>query len=139
MRKIESVLIVGYGVMGQGVSKTFADAGFKTTVKSSRAMALEGVPLGVTVTSDFPRETPDLIIEFVPEAVPTKQTVYAEIEAAYPDGDYLIASGTSGLDLIELAAKLEHPERFIGLHYFMPADKTQIGRASCRDRVYSSV
>lgn len=126
MKRIDSVLIVGYGVMGQGVSKTFADAGFKTTVKSSRATTLEGIPPGVTATSDFPREAPDLIIEFVPEVVSTKQAVYAEIEAAYPDGEYLIASGTSGLDLIELAAELEHPERFIGLHYFMPADKTLV-------------
>ena len=41
-----------------------------------------------------------------------------EIEAAYPgnapDDAPLIASGTSGLDLVELARKMKHPERFLG-------------------------
>src|SRR5712691_10905323 len=33
---IQTVLIYGYGVMGRGVAKTFADAGFTTLVKSRR-------------------------------------------------------------------------------------------------------
>ena len=41
---IQTVLIYGYGVMGRGVAKTFADAGFTTLVKSSRAGKLEGLP-----------------------------------------------------------------------------------------------
>ncbi|MSQ19339.1 MAG: hypothetical protein EXR39_07195 [Betaproteobacteria bacterium] len=69
---------------------------------------------------------PDLLIEFVPEDVPTKQAVYREIEAAYPTEDFILASGTSGLDLVELARRMQRPERFIGLHYFMPADKTLV-------------
>ena len=57
---------------------------------------------------------PDLVIEFVPEDVRVKQAVYAEIEGAYPGDAPLIASGTSGLDLVELARKMKRPERFLG-------------------------
>jgi 3-hydroxybutyryl-CoA dehydrogenase len=125
-RAIGSVLIYGYGVMGRGVAQTFASSGFKTMVKSSRAAALTDLPKGVEPLAALPRDPPDLIIEFVPEDVATKQRVYAEIEAAYPTADTIIATGTSGLDLVELAEQLARPQRFVGLHYFMPADKTAI-------------
>ena len=123
---IQTVLIYGYGVMGRGVAKTFADAGFTTIAKSSRAGKLEGLPANTTAVERLPEKAPDLVIEFVPEDVRAKQAVYAEIEAAYSgnaSGDApLIASGTSGLDLVELARRMKRPERFLGVHYFMPAD-----------------
>jgi 3-hydroxybutyryl-CoA dehydrogenase len=121
---IKTVLIYGYGVMGAGVVKTFVDAGFATLVKSSRK--LEGLPAGVTALDRLPKEPPDLLIEFVPEDVRVKQAVYAEIEAAYLEKSPLIASGTSGLDLVELARKMKRPERFLGVHYFMPADTAPV-------------
>jgi 3-hydroxybutyryl-CoA dehydrogenase len=118
---IQTVLIYGYGVMGRGVAKTFAEAGFTTWVKSRRAGTLAGLPAQVTAVERLPETAPDLVIEFVPEDPKVKQAVYAELEAAYPDGP-LIASGTSGLDLVELSRKMKRRERFLGIHYFMPAD-----------------
>src|SRR5712691_13161765 len=124
---IQTVLIYGYGVMGRGAAKTFADTGFVTLVKSSRAGKLEGLPAKASAVEQLPKKAPDLVIEFVPEDVRVKQAVYAEIEAAYPGNDApLIASGTSGLDLVELARKMKRPERFLGVHYFMPADTAPV-------------
>ncbi|MGB5081666.1 MAG: 3-hydroxyacyl-CoA dehydrogenase NAD-binding domain-containing protein [Burkholderiales bacterium] len=127
---IQNVLIYGYGVMGSGVAGTFAAAGFPTLVKSRRAGRLAGLPPGAKALERLPAQAPDLVIEFVPEDVRAKQAVYAEIEAAYsglaPDESPLIASGTSGLDLVELARGLKRPERFLGVHYFMPADTAPI-------------
>ncbi len=45
---------------------------------------------------------------------------------ASSDADFLLATGTSGLDLVELAKPLKHPQRFLGLHYFMPADQALV-------------
>ena len=123
---IASVLIYGYGVMGRGVARTFAEGGFDTVVKSSRAAGLADLPAKVRAVDKLPPEAPDLAIEFVPEDVATKQAVYAEIEAAYPGKDVLIATGTSGLDLVKLSAKMKDPTRFVGIHYFMPADTTPV-------------
>lgn len=124
--EIRKVLICGYGVMGRGVARTFAAAGFETFVRSSRAGALKDVPAGVRVSDALPAEPPDLAIEFAREDATAKMAVYAELEAQYPDADLLIATGTSGLDLEVLAADLKRPERFIGIHYFMPADATPV-------------
>ncbi|MBT4907626.1 MAG: hypothetical protein HOK98_04330 [Rhodospirillaceae bacterium] len=123
---IQSVLIVGYGVMGKGVSATFAAAGFDTMIKSSRAAELDDLPPGVTATVDFPADAPDLVIEFVPEDVTIKQQVFAGIEAAWPNDDVIIATGTSGMSLETLAEPLAKPELFTGVHYFMPADTTAV-------------
>jgi 3-hydroxybutyryl-CoA dehydrogenase len=125
-RNISNVLIYGYGVMGRGVARTFAAAGYRTMVKTRRPVpAAEALP-GVAMLQQLPAEAPDLIIELVAEDVQAKRTVYAEIEAAYPEADPIIATGTSGLDLNELAAGLRKPENFLGLHYFMPADKSLV-------------
>src|SRR5262245_22186573 len=137
---IQTVLIYGYGVMGRGVAKTFADAGFNTIVKSSRAGALAGFPGNATAVERLPEKAPDLVIEFVPEDPRVKQAVYAEVEAAYPDGAPLIATGTSGLDLVELSRRMKRRERFLGVHYFMPADVAPVvevmaGLATPREEV----
>ena len=125
-KKIQTVLNYGYGVMGQGVARTFAKAGFDTIIRSSRAAELKDLPAGVRAVAKLPETPPDLVLELVPEEIKTKQAVYLEVEAAYPGADVIIATGTSGLDLVELAKPLKHPERFIGLHYFMPADQALV-------------
>jgi len=124
MQAIRTVLIYGYGVMGRGVAATFAQSGFTTIVRSRRK--LSGLPANLVAVERLPKDPPDLVIEFVPEEARVKQAVYAEIEAAYPGGAPLVASGTSGLDLVELARGMKHPERFLGVHYFMPADTAPV-------------
>lgn len=125
-KKLSSILIYGYGVMGRGVAGTFAAHGFDTTVRSSRAAELKDLPAGVRAVDKLPATPPDLVLELVPEDIKTKQAVYAEVEAAWPDAEVVLATGTSGLDLVELAKPLKHPERFLGLHYFMPADQALV-------------
>ena len=125
-REIRSVLICGYGVMGQAVATTFAAAGFHTVICSRRAASLTDLPPGSTAVDSLPDAAPDLAIEFASEDVGVKQAVFRHIEMAYPSNEVIIATGTSGLDLVELAKSLAHPERFVGLHYFMPADTSPL-------------
>ena len=99
-KKIKSILIYGYGVMGRGVARTFAANGFETIIRSSRASSIKDLPAGARAVDRLPETPPDLVLELVPEDVATKQKVYAEVESAYPDGDVILATGTSGLDLV---------------------------------------
>ena len=61
----------------------------------------------------------DLVVEAVVERPAAKLGVYAEIEAA-AGGDAVIATNTSSIPIGELAAGLECPGRFLGVHWFVP-------------------
>jgi len=123
MSAIARVLVVGYGVMGRGIAASFAANGFETSVLSRRKDQIKDAPPGVTITGAWPKDPPDLIIESVPEIVETKQKTFAAIEAEY-GGRSIIATNSSGLPLPELEKGLKHPEKFLGTHYFMPADSS---------------
>ena len=61
------------------------------------------------------------VIECVPEDRSLKTDVLSKIEGAVPDA--IVASNTSGLAIAGLAKTLRAPERFLGLHFFSPAER----------------
>jgi 3-hydroxyacyl-CoA dehydrogenase len=61
----------------------------------------------------------DLVIEAVFEELSVKQQVFAEVEAVV-SAECVLATNTSALSVTEMAAKLQHPERVVGLHFFNP-------------------
>ena len=119
------VLIIGSGVMGRGIAKGFAAAGIATAIFSRNATKVKGVDARVTLLDQLPQPAPLLVIESVPEEKALKFACYAAIESAYA-GAPVLASNTSGIDLEALAQPLKHPKRFLGIHYFMPADVNTI-------------
>jgi 3-hydroxybutyryl-CoA dehydrogenase len=119
--KIASVLVAGSGVMGRGIAAAFLRAGCRVAILSRKPEAIAGLVEGVAAVGELPEAAPDLIVETIPERVDLKQELYGRIEAKYR-GTPIIATNTSGLPLEDLAAKLRHKSRFIGLHYFQPAD-----------------
>jgi 3-hydroxybutyryl-CoA dehydrogenase len=118
---IRSVLVVGHGVMGAGIVRSFAASGFRVALVSRRAAALAELPAGVTASAALPAEPPDLVVETIEEDLEAKRRVYRAVEAAYPD-DTLLATNTSGLPLERLAEGLRAPARFVGIHWFQPAE-----------------
>jgi len=74
----------------------------------------------VTGTTDKSRYADcDFVIEAVFEEVGVKQQVFAEIEQIVAD-DAILATNTSSLSVEEIGAKLAHPERLVGFHFFNP-------------------
>jgi 3-hydroxyacyl-CoA dehydrogenase/enoyl-CoA hydratase/carnithine racemase len=61
----------------------------------------------------------DLVIEAVFEEMSVKQQVFAEVEAVV-SAECVLATNTSAPSITEMASKLEHPERVVGLHFFNP-------------------
>ncbi len=61
----------------------------------------------------------DLVIEAVPEDRALKADALARVEAALRPGSVL-ASNTSSISIDDLAAGLQRPDRFVGLHFFNP-------------------
>jgi len=120
MTKVQ-VLVAGSGVMGRGIARSFADAGLATAVLSREPGRLQGVDPRVERLGELPAAAPELVVESIPEVMEMKLELFARIERAW-DGAPILASNTSGLPLQEIANRLRRPERFLGLHYFQPAD-----------------
>ncbi|WP_251451428.1 3-hydroxyacyl-CoA dehydrogenase NAD-binding domain-containing protein [Microbacterium sp. Marseille-Q6648] len=61
----------------------------------------------------------DFVIEAVFEEVGVKQAVFGEIEQIVAE-DAILATNTSSLSVEEIGARLAHPERLVGFHFFNP-------------------
>ncbi len=118
---METVLVIGAGVMGRGISASFAGAGIHTQVFDIDPSRVTGLAANVEALDRLPSTPPALVIETITERPDSKAACYAEVEAAYPQG-VALASNTSSLDLEALASTLKRPQYFLGIHYFMPAD-----------------
>ena len=102
--RCKALLIVGAGVMGQGIARLFAKAGMSVTLVDPRDVDFSHP--GVNLLRQLPPDAaPDLVIEAVFEDRAVKQSVYAEIERLY-GGRPVLATNTSGLPLDELAVGL---------------------------------
>jgi len=118
---ITNVLVVGYGIMGQGIALSFARGGHQVSVLSRNPERLKFIPKGIRVVAELPEDAPDLIIEAVPEQIEVKNSLFSRLEHAYC-GKPILATNTSGLPMESMAEQLSHPHRFIGIHYFHPAE-----------------
>jgi 3-hydroxyacyl-CoA dehydrogenase/enoyl-CoA hydratase/carnithine racemase len=77
-----------------------------------RALVTGSVDKGVFADADF-------VIEAVFEEMTVKQQVFAELEEIV-NAECVLATNTSSLSVTEMAAKLAHPERVVGFHFFNP-------------------
>ncbi len=122
---VSRVLVVGYGVLGRGIASLFARGGMQVTAVDPHVDLASPVPENVTLSNAYPEECSDLVVEAIFEDMAAKIAVFGDLEAKYGTAP-VIASNTSGLPLEEMADALEHPERFIGMHFFTPAEVTPL-------------
>ena len=145
-RENQTIGVVGAGAMGAGIAQVAAQAGCAVVLTDSSSAALERSEAqlkkivarliekgrmtteeGDNLCSRIQRSTRfsdlakcDLVIEAIVENLEVKQSVFREVEAVVRP-DAVLASNTSSLSITGIAAALERPERFIGLHFFNPA------------------
>ncbi len=144
---VRSAAVVGAGTMGCGIALTYLAAGIPVVLKEVEAQQLQrGVDsIGKQVAGSVERGrisqteadawlaqlTPtldyqdlsqaDVIVEAVFESLELKQTVFAELDRiAKPTA--ILASNTSTLDIDQIAAATQRPERVVGHHFFSPAN-----------------
>jgi 3-hydroxybutyryl-CoA dehydrogenase len=140
------VAVVGAGAMGHGIAYAAALAGCSVALTDGRADALPramgkieillagGLKRGKLTEADraavHERLHPepavaravagaDVVIEAVIEDLAVKQRLFADLERAAPV-EALLASNTSSLSIAQIAAALEQPGRFVGMHFFNP-------------------
>jgi 3-hydroxyacyl-CoA dehydrogenase/enoyl-CoA hydratase/carnithine racemase len=89
----------------------------KGRVSADEATRLKGLVSGSLTKEAF--ADADFVIEAVFEEMGVKQQVFAEVEAVVSP-ECVLATNTSSLSVSEMAAKLRHPERVVGFHFFNP-------------------
>ena len=89
----------------------------KARIDSDEANKLKALVTGTTDKADF--ADCDWVIEAVFEELGVKQDVFAEIERHVRE-DAILATNTSSLSVDKIGAKLKHPERLVGFHFFNP-------------------
>ena len=147
MGDINTVGIVGSGIMGAGLAEVAARSGFDVVVRSRSQAGADGVVAGrhrqprppgrqgqaggsgarrrrsaaSRATDHLGRLAEcDLVIESIVEDLPTKRELFAELEQIVkPDG--ILATNTSTLPVVEMAMATQRPDRVCGIHFFNPA------------------
>lgn len=125
--------VIGAGNMGNAIASLFVSNGWPTVLIDpsdtaraySRQRLLAALPQSASLLSWEAElqaaHDASLIIEAAPEVLNLKQGIFAQLEACCAP-TALIATNTSGISINQLATGLKHPERFLGTHFFTPAD-----------------
>jgi 3-hydroxybutyryl-CoA dehydrogenase len=142
---IQTVGVVGCGLMGSGIAQVCAEAGYRTIVREVSdellkkglgriegflkkgvekgkldAMRMQETLARIEGSTELGRlASCDLVIEAVVENLELKREVYRALDATCPP-HALFASNTSSLSITEMAAFTKRAERFVGLHFFNP-------------------
>ena len=144
---INTVGVIGGGLMGGGIAMNMANVGIPVTIVETTQGALDrGL---ATIRKNYENTASkgrlraedveircglitgalelealadcDLIIEAVFENMAVKKDIFTRLDTI-AKSDAILASNTSALDLNEIANVTSRPESIIGLHFFSPAN-----------------
>jgi 3-hydroxybutyryl-CoA dehydrogenase len=146
MAEIGKVGVVGCGLMGHGIAQVAGQAEFDVVVREvddatlekglgkiekqlARAVekgraeqtdadAVRGRIQGTTDYGDL--ADCDLVIEAITEDLGLKLEMWREVDGVVKEGAHF-ATNTSSLPVVDQAVATGRPERFLGLHFFNPA------------------
>jgi 3-hydroxyacyl-CoA dehydrogenase/enoyl-CoA hydratase/3-hydroxybutyryl-CoA epimerase len=147
-RPVRSAGVLGAGIMGGGIAWLFSRYGRLVRMKD---VSWEAVARGYAEAADYYRQLVklhrlkeheaglgmhritgaldysgfrqvDVVVEAVVEKMDVKKGVLVEVEAAVAS-DTVICSNTSALSITEMATAMEHPSRFVGMHFFNPVNR----------------
>jgi len=155
--KIKKVGMLGGGVMGSGIVNLLLNGGFEAVLWDINEAAVEKGVTAVRKTFAYPikkkkmtaedlenmmkdrlfktvsledMRDADMVIEAVVEDMKVKQDIWKKLEGiCRPDA--VFATNTSALPITEMASVLKDQGRFIGLHFFNPAERMQLLEIIC--------
>ena len=138
--KNRPVTVIGAGTLGRRIALMFATRGGPVRIfdKSHQAGAdarayVEqhvaevaagidgGEPGRVAVTDDMTEALLDawLVVEAVPERLDLKKDIFGELDRTAPP-DAVLASNSSSFASSEFIDQVQHPERVLNVHFYMP-------------------
>jgi 3-hydroxybutyryl-CoA dehydrogenase len=149
---IQTVSVLGAGIMGRGIAYASALGGFRTILQDTSAPALEragaeiaslldkgvaagkvqaeaaAAALGRLSTAQRLEDAAggaDLVIEAVPEDIALKIELFGALDRLTP-AHAILASNTSSLSITEMAAATGRPAQVVGMHFFNPVHRMRL-------------
>ncbi|MEP7034506.1 MAG: 3-hydroxybutyryl-CoA dehydrogenase [Actinomycetota bacterium] len=145
-RDFATVGVIGLGTMGAGIVEVFARNGLDVVAVEASPEALEkgqrvlrhstdrALSRGklseqeqvelherVRFSSDLEDLAEcDLVVEAVPEHLDLKREIFAKLDLIVRP-DAILATNTSSLSVTEISVATLNPRRFVGMHFFNPA------------------
>ncbi len=139
------IAVVGGGAMGAGIAQVAAAAGHVVKLHDTRseavAAAIDKIRASFRMLAEKGRMSTEaaeaasarlqpaaslaelsdtrLVVEAIVEDLDIKRRLFAELEDIVAP-DCILASNTSSLSITALSAKLRHPARMVGMHFFNP-------------------
>jgi 3-hydroxybutyryl-CoA dehydrogenase len=149
--QINSVVIIGAGVMGQGIAQTVASAGMEALIveKDKEHLKKSKISLGESIDREIKRwamtsaekksimsriawETNfdkvndyDLIIEAVDEDYELKLSIFKKLDQI-ASKDIIFVSNTSTLSLTKISEATQRKDKIIGMHFLHPVPKIPV-------------
>jgi 3-hydroxybutyryl-CoA dehydrogenase len=146
VKDIERVGVIGAGQMGAGIAEVSARAGVDVVAyepteeltAAGRNRITKSLERGVSAGKVTERERTaaleklkfttnladlsdrQLVIEAVIEDDSVKAQIFAELDKVVADPDAVLASNTSSIPIMKIAAATQNPGRVLGLHFFNP-------------------
>ena len=154
VNRVETVVVVGAGLMGTGIAHAFATAGRVTLMVDVDSRALEralgaidkiladGTRRGKLAPEDAERARAritahgdlaavlkstevDLLLETAAESLAVKTSIIVLADPLLPP-HAVIATNTSALSVTEIGAASSRPDRVVGMHFFNPVHKMKL-------------
>ena len=140
------VTVIGAGTMGNGIAHVFAQAGHDVILMDRSADALEramgtigknldrmvakeriseadkdGALARLTTSTDLGTAVAqaELVVEAATENIELKLKIFADLDAAAPEG-CILATNTSSISITQIAAATQRPDKVIGMHFMNP-------------------
>ena len=142
---INTICVLGAGTMGSGIAQVAAQSGFYTLLFDINNEVLDKAKLSIQknlqwlldkqkITTDeketifqriqFVSDTndciADVVIEAIVEEADAKVSIFNQL-AEVNHSEIIFASNTSSLSISNIQAKVVHPQRVVGMHFFNPA------------------
>jgi 3-hydroxybutyryl-CoA dehydrogenase len=143
---IQSIVVIGAGTMGNGISHVFAQYGYKVTIVDIAQASLDkglttitnnlsrqvkkgtlteeqmsATLANITLSTDLASVAPkaNLIIEAASEDINVKKKIFTQLDGICPETT-IFATNTSSISITDLAAVTNRADKFIGMHFFNP-------------------
>lgn len=140
------IVVIGSGLMGNGISLACAQAGynvtnidtFKSAIEKAKATTAklydkkvdkgkltrdqaDAVLSKIAYADSYESASDaDLVIEAVPEKIEIKKSVFSDLSRICKK-EAILVSNTSGLSISEIASVTDRPNQVMGVHFFYPA------------------